>query len=85
MNFFLNPDQGSPSTLGGKDNEKSSLELKRSNARCWKANVKKMEFQRSRAHTTEKIKSEQEQNKDDIKTAKRNGKTRKKERRMKGQ
>ena len=43
---FKYPDQGSPSTLGGKSKRYSLKDYKRPNAWCWKANVKKMEFRK---------------------------------------
>ena len=55
--FHLYPNQGSPSTLGGKGEEKAKRNIfsgyKRLNAWCWKANVRNWSSKRCWVHSME--------------------------------
>ena len=73
---FKYPDQGSLPILGGKGKRYSLKDYKRPNARCWKANVKKMDFQKMLSSPHRKNKNEQEQNKENEKGTKRSEKMR---------
>ena len=71
---FNNPTKDHPLHWGQRQRQRKIFlkEYKRLNVWCWKANVRKIEFQKTLSSPRRKNRSEQEQNKDNEKETKRN-------------